>query len=215
MGSDEIWGKLSDLSIVCGMNERIAQHFLAEANASNWWIVLAIVGATFICFGLTVTTGVLSLFDIPESKKWLRRISGCANLLSIAASLLAGIAGLFLIFAPSTDDIVFFKNSNQAWNSLRQDVDSVMQEADSDKPFGIAGSDAESILRKRYGELLQRKNVLNGLFDQRREITNDVKRKYRELEEQSRGAVSELKNDDAPAGDAAGKISQRPNARER
>lgn len=189
MGSEKIWEELMALSITCGMNQRYSQYMLGKAERWVNLIDISVVAFTV----LTLVLGILAMF-VPGKKLFKRpRIlvrMGLSKVggLSVWASVLAAIAGVILIVTPASDEAHHFNRMFQAWSDLRQDVDSVVVDADSTK---LLGDEGQAYLERRYRELLAKKNALNA-----REPSADQKLldEFLAQEERSRGVKGDCQS---------------------
>src|SRR5262245_52699775 len=117
MVSDELWGKLTDLSIISGMNQRYAQHMLDRAEWWSWGVDMFVVVSTILCLVL----GIVSCFK-PDHKVVGVRLDA----LGLAASVLAAIAGLALVITPFSRQVNRYSQMHHSWTVLRRDIDSVI-----------------------------------------------------------------------------------------
>jgi hypothetical protein len=200
MGSDKIWEHLMDLSIRCGMNQRYAQYMLSEANGRSDWIDIGVVVTTVLGAMLAVAAYFRPKDIFPVF--WLPRI-GVLRLafdrLAVISSAIAAVVGIVLIVSPEREKVEHFNGMLQRWSDMRQDVDSVIVDADSERhPLGES---EQAYLEWRYRELLAKKNALNAREPAPKQELLDT---FLEMEEKSRGLPD--KSDDV--GKDVGKVAE-------
>lgn len=160
MASETILEKLTDLSIICGMNQRYSQYRLTAADSISEWIDVAVVVATMLCMVLAVVAYFIpkepvTIARVPFTEwRFRRNFDKLAMWCAIAT---AGV-GLLLIVCPEGREVRRYSEMFQSWSDLRQDVDSVLNDAESEVP---PAADHQAYLERRYRELLAKKNTLN------------------------------------------------------
>ena len=186
MDNQRIWENLMELSIVCGMNQRYAQHMLTQAEFRSGVIDVLVVVTTMLTLALGVAAYLSPNRTMPVFgwwwgtwRVWRPQLDGVAMFTSIPAAIM----GVVLIVAPYGDRVRHYGSTFQAWSDLRQDVDSAIVDADSKHPIGQAD---DEYLERRFRDLLAKKNTLNA----REPAPNqDLLDKFLALEELSRGAA--------------------------
>jgi hypothetical protein len=177
----ELLNGLEELSVVCGMNQRYAQHMLSVAA---WWasfVDISVVISTIL--GLALSIAAFYQPDrplLPPCRivpQWLSEMSRM-DFLSLVISMLAAVAGIVLVIAPFSENANHYGQMLQLWSGLRQEVDTALVDA-------MAGGDAdEKYLHHRYRDLLAKKTSLNA-----QEPAPDGKllEEFLAMEERSRG----------------------------
>lgn len=197
MNNDQLWDELTNLSTIVGMNQRYAQHMMTEAQEWSRAIDVMVVFSTLFCLSL----GIVAYFR-PEIRLYFRWLT--ISRFAVFVSFVAAIAGVTLVVSPASRDANFYYGMLQSWTDLRQDVDSAIVDVDGAKDSNDA---ADLIyLRRRYRDLLAKKNSLNA-----REPAADqaLLEKFLEAEEKSRGIEGE---DAAPTLEASPMPAETSNA---
>jgi hypothetical protein len=183
VGSDLIWDKLTDLSIVAGMNQRYSQQMMTDAENYAHLVDAFVVFSTMLCLAVAIVA-----YFVPESTfaNWRLLSKVRFDLLAVILAFASAVAGILLVVLPASRDANHYSRMFQSWSDLRQDVDSAIADADAEK--STAGDGEQTYLERRYRDLLAKKNELNA---REPAADQDLLSHFLELEETARGSKDE------------------------
>ncbi len=206
--TDKVWHKLMELSVISGMNQRYAQYMATDSERWGMLIDAAVVVSTVLCLVFAVAAYFASkksapFWAWPHSWKVCKRENWTVyrvrfDVASLLLAVLSAMSAIVLVVAPSNENANHYNRMLQSWTDLRQDVDSVIADADADAVEPINGNSELAYLERRYRELLAKKNSLNA-----REPAPDIDllEHFLTLEENSRAEPIDRKVD--PSGHAS------------
>jgi hypothetical protein len=191
IGNDKIWEKLMHLSMLCGINQRYQQMKLTDAV---WWSEhtdAAVATLTLITLALAIVAYFIPKQPLLKSVERLAWLT--FDRISVGSAIVAALGGIVLIIMPESNNVRLHSNLFQGWSDLRQDVDSVISDAEAETQ--LSGDQEQGYLERRYRELLAKKNALNA-----REPAPDLAliKAFRIAEQLSRGSPVDENGDALP-----------------